>query len=55
MSRSAYAKSECWICGKRISTCGFAQFSHRMKHVRQREVAPRTRELRMLEKERRKR
>ena len=35
MGRSAYCKSECLICGQRISTAGFAQHSHKMKHVRE--------------------
>ena len=34
MSRSAYGRSKCWICGRVISNAGFAQHSHRMAHVR---------------------
>ena len=34
MSRSAYGRSPCWICGRRISTAGFAQHNHKMAHVR---------------------
>jgi nitrate/TMAO reductase-like tetraheme cytochrome c subunit len=35
MSRSAYSRTECWVCGKVISTNGFAQTNHQRKHVRE--------------------
>ena len=35
MSRSAYCKVECRVCGRRISTAGFADYNHKMKHVRE--------------------
>lgn len=34
MSRSAYGRSKCWICGRVISNAGFAQHNHKMAHVR---------------------
>lgn len=34
MSRSAYGRSKCWICGRVISNAGFAQYNHKMAHVR---------------------
>jgi hypothetical protein len=35
MSRSAYGKQKCYVCGEEISTAGFAQFNHKMMHVRE--------------------
>lgn len=34
MSRSAYGRSPCFICGRIISNAGFAQYNHNMAHVR---------------------
>ena len=38
LSRSAYGRSPCFICGKIISVAGFAQFNHKMMHVRREEM-----------------
>ncbi len=38
MSRSAYGRSPCFICGKVISVAGFAQYNHKMMHVRRDEM-----------------
>lgn len=38
MSRSAYGRSPCFICGKVISVAGFAQYQHKMMHVRRDEM-----------------
>ncbi len=38
MSRSAYGRSPCWICGRVISAAGFAQYNHKMMHVRRGEM-----------------
>lgn len=38
MNRSAYGRSECWICGRVISVAGFAQHNHKMMHVRRGEM-----------------
>ena len=35
MSRSAYGKWECNICGRIISFAGFARVNHQRKHVRE--------------------
>jgi len=35
MSRSAYGKRICFICGRQISVAGFAWVSHQRKHVRE--------------------
>lgn len=35
MSRSAYCRPECRICGQHVSTAGFAKHNHMMKHVRE--------------------
>lgn len=35
MSRSAYGKSPCYYCGRRISNAGWAKVSHMRKHVRE--------------------
>ena len=34
MSRSAYGRPACFICGRQISSAGFAQYNHKMAHVR---------------------
>ncbi len=38
MSRSADGRSPCFICGKVISVAGFAQYNHKMMHVRRDEM-----------------
>ena len=38
MSRSAYGRSPCFICGKVISVAGFAPYNHKMMHVRRDEM-----------------
>ncbi len=38
MSRSAYGRGPCFICGKVISSAGFAQYNHKMMHVRREEM-----------------
>ena len=41
MSRSAYSRGPCFICGKVISSAGFAQYNHKMMHVRRDEMTVR--------------
>ncbi len=38
MSGSAYGKPKCYVCGRRFSGNGFAQFNHKMWHVRRGEM-----------------
>jgi hypothetical protein len=38
VSRSAYGRSPCFTCGKIISVAGFAQYNHKMMHVRRDEM-----------------
>ena len=45
MSRSAYGRGPCFICGKVISSAGFAQYNHKMMHVRRDEMTKHMREL----------
>jgi hypothetical protein len=35
MSRSAYARRQCFLCGKSVSTNGLADTAHKRKHVRE--------------------
>ena len=35
MSRSAYSRGKCHYCDARLSSSGFAQYQHNMKHVRE--------------------
>lgn len=35
MGRSAYGRVQCHVCKRDISTAGFAQYNHKMKHVRE--------------------
>ncbi len=41
MSRSAYGKPACFVCGRRFSGNGLAQYSHKMWHVRRGEMSKR--------------
>ncbi len=38
MSRSAYGKPKCYVCGRRYSGNGLAQYNHKMFHVRRGEM-----------------
>ena len=37
-SNRSWGKSECFVCGKFVSTCGLGYVSHMRKHVRQGKV-----------------
>ncbi len=45
MSRSAYGRGPCFVCGKVISSAGFAQYHHKMMHVRREEMTVRHKQL----------
>lgn len=38
----SYRKVTCYVCGREISTAGFAIFHHRMMHVREGKLIRRT-------------
>ena len=41
MSRSAYGRPACFVCGRRYSSNGFAQYNHKMWHARRGEMSKR--------------